>query len=305
LLKAHCHHNIVFDGPHPINQLADPNGIADGFWQPFYASFPDMVRQPYIFIGGSSFDGTTWVSSTGDFIGTFSHDWLGIPATGDSIHLRYGEFCKIYDGKIAEIILLLDIPDLLQQARLEIFPPSSGKKIWIPGPSTGDGILLEEQDAIESKKSLDLVDAMLLGLISFDQKDKASMGMSRYWREDMHWYGPAGIGTIYGLSEFEDRHEMQLLKAFPDRKGGHHRSRFGEGCYAAITGWPSIYATHVDTYLGAPATGNKVTMRVMDWWRRENDLLVENWVFVDLIDLFLQCEIDIFDNLSHYIRTVN
>ena len=29
-------------------------------------------------------------------------------------------------------------------------------------------------------------------------------------------------------------------------------------------------------------------MRVMDWWRREGDLLVENWVLIDVIDLLEQ-----------------
>ena len=29
-------------------------------------------------------------------------------------------------------------------------------------------------------------------------------------------------------------------------------------------------------------------MRVCDWWRRENELLVENWVFVDVPHLLLQ-----------------
>jgi hypothetical protein len=35
-------------------------------------------------------------------------------------------------------------------------------------------------------------------------------------------------------------------------------------------------------------------MRVMDWWRREGDLLVENWVFIDMVDVFLQMGVDIF-----------
>ena len=297
LLKANCHHNIVFDGPHPINQLADPDGIAEGFWQPFYAAFPDMVRQPYIFMGGESFDGTTWVSSTGDFIGTFADTWLGIPASGQTAHIRYGEFCKIYDGKIGEQILLLDIPDLCVQVGLEIFPPNSGATLWIPGPQSGEGILLDEQDPADGAKSLSLVNAMLYGLGSYDQDDKASMGQVNYWHENMLWYGPSGIGTTHGLKGFEDHHQLPWLHAFPDRKGGHHRARFGESVYACSTGWPSMYATHLGEYLGIPATGNRVTMRVMDWWQRENDLLVENWVFIDLIDLFLQFGIDLFQVL--------
>jgi hypothetical protein len=36
----------------------------------------------------------------------------------------------------------------------------------------------------------------------------------------------------------------------------------------------------------------------MDWWRREGDLLVENWVFIDMIDLFLQLGVDLFERLQ-------
>jgi hypothetical protein len=34
-------------------------------------------------------------------------------------------------------------------------------------------------------------------------------------------------------------------------------------------------------------------MRVMDLWRRDGDWLVENWVHIDIIDLFAQLGIDV------------
>ena len=39
-------------------------------------------------------------------------------------------------------------------------------------------------------------------------------------------------------------------------------------------------------------------MRVCDWWRREGDLLVENWVFVDVLDVLLQMGYDLFSHSS-------
>ena len=35
-------------------------------------------------------------------------------------------------------------------------------------------------------------------------------------------------------------------------------------------------------------------MRVCDWWRRKGDLLLENWVFVDIPDLLMQFGHDLF-----------
>ena len=58
-------------------------------------------------------------------------------------------------------------------------------------------------------------------------------------------------------------------------------------------GWPSINATHGGTYLGVPATYRKITQRVMDFWRCTDGKIMENWVFIDLPDLFLQIGHDV------------
>jgi len=48
-------------------------------------------------------------------------------------------------------------------------------------------------------------------------------------------------------------------------------------------------------WLGVKASGQLFAVRVADWWRRDGDLLVENWVFVDLIDMLLQLDYDVFE----------
>jgi predicted ester cyclase len=139
---------------------------------------------------------------------------------------------------------------------------------------------------------------MIFGLGSYDQSNLESMGMERYWDpHKMVWYGPTGIGTTYGLEGFQKYHQQPFLRAFPDRKGGHHVARLAEGLYAATTGWPSVLATHRGEYLGTPASERRVQMRVMDWWRREGELLTENWVFIDLPHLFLQFGVDLLKPL--------
>jgi hypothetical protein len=44
-------------------------------------------------------------------------------------------------------------------------------------------------------------------------------------------------------------------------------------------GWLSIYTIHIDTYLGVMGTAKSITMRVMDWWSCNENLLLEIWVF--------------------------
>jgi hypothetical protein len=45
--------------------------------------------------------------------------------------------------------------------------------------------------------------------------------------------------------------------------------------------------------MGFGPTNERVLFRVSDWWRREGDLLVENWVFVDVPHALLQFGFDV------------
>lgn len=287
-----------WNGPHPFNQFLSVDQLYAGYWAPLKLAVPDIRRNVDLLCAGRS-NNKDWVTSIGYMTGTFVTDWLGIPVRGKSVTVRYGEFCTLQEGRITESYILLDLLDVLNQIGYRALPPNySGEEGNVPGPSTKDGVLFVEADAAESQKSVDLVEAMLNGLVKYDQISLNSMEQHKYWHpEKMMWYGPSGIGTMRGLQGFEDYHQRPFLEAFPNRKGGNHKARFGDGNYVATTGWPSIFATHEGSYLGVPATGKQITMRVMDWWRREEDKLVENWVLIDLIDLFLQLGINLLDGL--------
>ena len=287
---------------HPINLLSGAQAVHDEFFGPLQAAFPDMERRADIFFG-SHFDGRFdggagwWVCTTGHYLGTFKGDWLGIPATGEPATLRFGEFYRVEGGRIVEARVLLDIIDLARQAGVNLLPPSSGLDILVPGPRLHNGLLLAAGDVAQTAQSMGLVEAMIGGLMRYDQADLKSMGMGRYWRQDMMWYGPCGIGTARGISGFERHHQKPFLHAFPDRKGGTHRARLAEGPFVASTGWPSVRATHLGAYLGAPACNQPIQMRVMDWWRCDDGLLAENWVFIDLPHLLLQMGVDVLARL--------
>ena len=44
------------------------------------------------------------------------------------------------------------------------------------------------------------------------------------------------------------------------------------------------------------AQNKRITQRIMDYWRRDGDMLVENWVFIDMIDLLGQFGIELLPN---------
>jgi hypothetical protein len=138
----------VWHGPDPIGRLQDTQAFASDFWLPLIHSFPDLKRQTHVFFGGKSsgridglLDGEMWVTGTGYFKGTFAQDYLTIPASGKQVNIRWGEFCRMKQGKIVETYFLLDLIDLMQQAGYEVLPPSRGTDGLYPPPHAGDGVL--------------------------------------------------------------------------------------------------------------------------------------------------------------------
>jgi steroid delta-isomerase-like uncharacterized protein len=113
---------------------------------------------------------------------------------------------------------------------------------------------------------------------------------SEYWTEDMAWRGPAGIGTKHGLEQYRREHQAPYLRAFSD-KHAIDEIRIAEGQYVAAHGYQ--YATHSGEYLGIPASGKRIKMRYMDFWRVEGDKLAENWVLIDILDFLEQLGYDV------------
>lgn len=294
-LQEHLHADLVWRGPHPINTLNGVESLLQQFWLPLLAAIPDLGRRDDIRFQGHGVC-EDWVCATGYYVGNFRSDWLGIPATGTLVNIRFGEFCRINDGKAAEVCLILDLPSLMHQAGVLPLPGGVGTNPWVPAPQTQDGLVSGEPALEESARSLALVSEMLDGLMRYDKdrRDLENMEQHLFWAPDMMWYGPVGIGSTRTLAGFREFHQIPFLEAFPDRKGGNHKARMSRGVFAASTGWPSMHATHLGDYLGVPATGRRVEMRVMDFWRREGKLLAENWVFIDLPHLLLQMDFDIF-----------
>ncbi len=288
LYAPDCQFNVCA----PINSLHGRDDVIAQFWQPLLHAFPDLERRTDVLMSGLWKDGD-WMVSMGSLIGHFTNDLFGIKPSGRPHFLRYGWYDRIECGRVVESYVILDIARLMIEAGQWPLRAPLGET-WFPAPATQDGIRLEASDPTVSEKSLKLVEAMIAGLMQYDGKSLTSMGMVRFWSPQFQWYGPGPIGSARGHKDYERAHQGPFLKAFPDRIGGNHKCRIGDGAYVASTGWPSINATHSgDDWIGVPATGKRITQRIMDIWRREGDVLVENWVFIDMIDLLGQFGIDV------------
>jgi len=301
LLTKHHHDDVIWDGPAPINELEGVRAVAEEFWRPLLEAFPDLEKNDFVLFSGE-FEGSEWVLSTGHLVGTFEHDWLGIPPTGHATWIHYASFHEMNDGEIIRTKTFVDVLDVMRQAGYQFFP-ALGSEVVAPGPTTRDGIQLSEQDPEESAKSMGLVEDMIDGLHSYKDEGLDGIEMDEYWHEDFMYYAPCGIGTTRGIDGFQEYHQAPFLEAFPDRRGGNHEPRIAEGNYCASTG--PVTATHSGSnWLGLPATGQEVAIDVVDIWRREGDRLAQNWLFIDIIDLLDQFGIDVFERLVNHPRSV-
>ncbi len=298
--------DLRWHGFDPVGDLKGANEFAAGFWTPLLTSFPDLKRKTWIFFGGrsngridGSNDGKMWVTGTGVLTGTFANDYLRIPATGRKVEIRWGEFCRVDEGRIAETFFLIDVVDLMQQAGINVLPPSRGKDGVYPPPAAGDGVLLDPTDDAESAYSLEHIRRFIFdGLNAYDASNLESMGMADFFHRNVKWYGPGGIGACLSFDEFETRHQAPWLQAFPDRSVQNLDALFAEGAYSGAPGWNGVLATHKGEYLGHPATGRRFGVNGLDWWKRDGEVYVENWVFVDMVHLFRQLGVDLFERIK-------
>jgi len=296
LLENHLTPDAVWDIAYPIDRLEGIDAVLEGLIVPLRRALAHVRRRDEIFIGGHNRrkQGGTWVASVSHYVGTFSSDLVGIAPNHRLVFLRSGEFYRLENGRIAEAKIILDFLDLLRQIDRFPLPRLLGTEMLFPGPATHDGVL--PVGGGRGGASLDLVESMLGDLRDYDAetlRSKGQVGEDGYWHEDMLWYGPGGIGSNYRWEGFVKDHRAPFLVAFPDRVGGNHYCRIGDGDYASVGGWPSMTMTHAGDYLGVEATGRPLTLRVMDFYRCADGQIRENWVLLDYVELFQQMGVDL------------
>ena len=137
----------------------------------------------------------------------------------------------------------------------------------------------------QSQASLDAVKAMEKGLAANE------MDMLKYFTEDFIWRGNQGCGTKNGVREFQRNWQWPIRAAFTDRDYKTERY-LADGEWAACFG--HIEATHTGTFMGIPATGKRVKIHYMDFWRIEDGRVADNPVSVDFASVMMQLGVDVF-----------
>ena len=294
----------------PFNDIVGPRSLYETCYAPLLLAMPDLERRDLIVMSGTTSEGNEWVGCAGHYLGTFVAPWLDIPPTGRMTHMRFHEFFRFEQGKIVEIQAIWDIPEVMLQAQAWPLSPSLGWEGFIPGPASQDGLNIidkhQGQGEASAQHVLDMLDHLTLHP---KQGGPEVMQLQRFWHPRMNWYGPAGIGTARGIEGFRNWHQIPFLNAMPDRGSHDHELDFhffGEGEYVAVTGWPNMKQTITHGgWLGIAPTGQEISLRSLDFWRMDSGLIRENWVLVDLLDVYQQVGIDVFSRLREFNKARN
>ena len=303
VLKEYITEDYIWRGYHPFNELSKAKDVSELFWQPFRYAFKNMQRRMDIFMAGKNeIDGfdSVWVVSMGHLMGLFDNEWLGIQPSRKIAFLRYCEFNKVENGKITESAMFIDIPHVMMQVGLNPFPPQTAAHLVQPGPMTHEGLLFDEQDAAEGEKTLDAIDFMVNDIRTWKEKQEMPLvdELRRSWKEDMIWWGPAGIGATYTIERYAEQHSGPFREGFKDRTFNGHLCRVAEGKFGGFFGWPNLTLTPSGGFMGMPATEKPGDMRIIDMYRREGDKLAENWIFIDLLHFWNQQGVDILERIA-------
>jgi|TARA_B000000609_G_scaffold120416_1_gene94356 hypothetical protein len=60
-----------------------------------------------------------------------------------------------------------------------------------------------------------------------------------------------------------------------------------------------------DGWMGIAPSNQIIEMRSLDFWRLENGLIRENWVLVDLLDVYQQIGVNVFDRIKEFNKARN
>ena len=103
-------HDMIWHGPPGWGEIHGVDAFKYELLAPFYRAFPDYHAKNDVELA----DGD-WVAATGYLTCTHQGEWLGLPATGRLVHMRFSDFWLVRDGLLAENFVMVDLVDVMKQ----------------------------------------------------------------------------------------------------------------------------------------------------------------------------------------------
>lgn len=147
--------------------------------------------------------------------------------------------------------------------------------------------LTKDTDMSKTEATRAVIDGMVDGLNAHRIDD-----IGEFFAQSFRWMGNTGCGTKNGLREFQDNWQRPFQAAFSD-KVAVDEARLVMGEWAASFGRQE--AVHSGEFMGVPATGKRIQIRYMDFWKVVDGKIVDNWVMVDFPHVLAQLGVDCFN----------
>jgi len=146
--------------------------------------------------------------------------------------------------------------------------------------------LSAEEHQKKSQETLRVIKEMEIAL------GRNSNDMSRYFHESFRWMGNYGCGTKNDLQQFRNNWQLPFRAAFTERV--YITEKFlVDGDWASCFG--HIEATHSGEFMGIAASGKRIKISYMDFWKVSDGRIADNWVSVDYASVLAQLGKDVFN----------
>ncbi len=155
------------------------------------------------------------------------------------------------------------------------------------GSRPEQAVLTKNTDLTKTDETRRIIEEMVDGL-----NDHRIDDIGEFFSDNFRWMGNQGCGTKIGLKEFQDNWQRPFQAAFSD-KVCIDEGRIFMGEWGAAFGRQE--ATHTGEFLGIAATGKRIEIRYMDFWKVIDGKIVDNWVNVDFAHVAAQLGVDLFD----------
>ncbi|MEM8979314.1 MAG: ester cyclase [Pseudomonadota bacterium] len=147
--------------------------------------------------------------------------------------------------------------------------------------------LTKDTDMSKTDATRAVIEGMVDGL-----NDHRIADIGEFFAQSFRWMGNQGCGTKIGLQAFQDNWQKPFQAAFHD-KVCIDEARLYMGEWAAAFGRQE--ATHGGTFMGIEATGKRIEIRYMDFWKVVDGKIVDNHVMVDFPHVLAQLGVDCFN----------
>ncbi|MEM6889615.1 MAG: ester cyclase [Pseudomonadota bacterium] len=271
------HEDFVWDGNAGCGRKTGLREFKSGWQQLFRTAFGNRQFDTKLWLE----DGD-WAACVGVCHATHSGEFMGIAATGRPLTIPYVDFWQVRNNRIAYNKVNVDLASVAAQLGWDVFRGQGWDRLDPPVTRLWRG----KHGHGASAKPLDVVQSMEAAL------QRSEVDVSEFFHEDFVWDANYGCGLKHGLEEFETGWYLPFRESFGNRDfvTPHFMQ---DGDWAACFG--ACHATLERDFLGIQATGQKIRIPYIDFWRIEGVKIAENLVRVDFASIAEQLGVDLFD----------